>query len=194
MIGCDYTMNSTNKEYKLYIVISQTGTMFSKIVRLFTRDPYNHSSISLNEDLTDMYSFGRKYARFPFPGGFIQECIGKKVFATHPNTTMIVYELTVTKEQYDKVIQIVREMRKQKNMYAYNLLGVIFVIFHKYHPSHNKYYCSEFVKYILTESGIATAEELPVICKPMDFLKVNGNKIYEGRMKNYNTYNGILSV
>ena len=186
------TMDRQNKnEYKLYIVISQTGTMFSRIVRFFTKDPYNHSSISLNEDLTDMYSFGRKYARLPFPGGFIQECIGTKVFATHPNTTMIVYELSVTREQYNKVRQIVREMRRQKNMYAYNLLGVIFVIFHKYHPSHNKYYCSEFVKYLLTESGITSDQELPVICKPMDFLKVSGNKIYEGRMNNYTVQNGI---
>ena len=45
---------------KLYIVITQTGTWFSKVVQMFTKDPYNHSSLSLNEDLTDMYSFGRK--------------------------------------------------------------------------------------------------------------------------------------
>ena len=182
------------QDYKLYIVISQTGTMFSKIVRLFTKDPYNHSSISLNEDLTDMYSFGRKYARFPFPGGFIQECIGKKVFATHPKTTMIVYELTVTKAQYYKVKKIVRQMRKQKKTYAYNLLGVVFVIFHKKREAHNKYYCSEFVRHILIESGIAEESDLPEICKPMDFLKVRGTKIYEGQMAGYTTPKTVLAV
>lgn len=184
--------NNSDKDYKLYIVISQTGTIFSQIIRLFTKDPYNHSSISLNEELTDMYSFGRKYARLPLPGGFIQECIGKKVFATHPNTTMIVYELTVTKAQYHKVKKIVRRMRQQRKAYAYNLLGIVFVAFHKERKAHNKYYCSEFVKHVLVESGIVDESELPSMCKPMDFLQVHGTKIYEGRMNSYACKRNIL--
>ena len=152
---------------------------------MFTKDPYNHSSISLNEDLTDMYSFGRKYARFPLPGGFIQECIGKKVFATHPNTTMIVYELDVTKAQYDEVKRLVQQMIENRKLYAYNLLGVILVALHRERKAYNKYYCSEFVRHILVESGIVNETELPTICKPMDFLQVEGTKIYEGRMQAY---------
>ena len=170
---------------KLYIVISQTGTWFSKVIKLFTKDPYNHSSISLNEDLTDMYSFGRKYTRLPLPGGFIQECIGTKVFATHPKTTMIVYELDVTKVQYNEVKNLIQQMRRQKKIYAYNLLGIILMPLHKERKAQNKFYCSEFVKYVLIESKIVESDMLPVFCKPMDFLNINGTKIYEGRMSAY---------
>ena len=170
---------------KLYIVITQTGTWFSKVVQMFTKDPYNHSSLSLNEDLTDMYSFGRKYARFPLPGGFIQECIGKKVFATHPNTTMIVYELDVTKAQYDEAKRLVHKMIENRKLYAYNLLGIILVPLHKERKARNKFYCSEFVKYILVESKVVDLETLPTFCKPMDFLNITGTKIYEGKMSAY---------
>ena len=132
-----------------------------------------------------MYSFGRKYARLPFPGGFVHECIGQKVFAIHPQTTMIVYELDVTKAQYRKVKKIMRQMCRERKTYAYNLLGVAFVAIHKERKADRKYYCSEFVKHILVESNIIQETDLPTMCKPMDFLHVEGTKIYEGKMREY---------
>ena len=40
-----------NGNKKVYIVLSQTGTILSRILKLVTRAPYNHSSITLSEDL-----------------------------------------------------------------------------------------------------------------------------------------------
>ena len=177
--------NIESAPYKIYIVISQTNTMVSRVIRLFTKDPYNHSSISLNESLTDMYSFGRKYHWTPLPGGFIQESIYKKVFAHHPDTTIAVYEVEVTKAQYRKVKKTLKQMQKNQKKYAYNLIGVMLVALHKERKAANKYYCSEFVKYILTECDIVEKSELPKLCKPMDFQLVNGVKIFEGSMINY---------
>ena len=51
---------------KVYIVLSQTGTVLSRILKLYTRSPYNHSSIALTEDLEVMYSFGRLNPYNPF--------------------------------------------------------------------------------------------------------------------------------
>lgn len=53
---------------KLYIVISQTGSIISKMLKAITGDQYNHVSISLDPRLRVMYSFGRLYPNFPFPG------------------------------------------------------------------------------------------------------------------------------
>lgn len=41
----------------IYIVLSQTGTVLSRVLRLFTRAEYNHVSIALDENLDYMYSF-----------------------------------------------------------------------------------------------------------------------------------------
>ena len=64
-------MNTRNKQ--LYIVISQTGTLLSRILKALTGAEYNHASISLSEDLEEMYSFGRRYPYNPFWGGFVME-------------------------------------------------------------------------------------------------------------------------
>ena len=54
------------EDRKIYIVLSQSGSMVSFILKLITKTPYNHVSISIEDDCKPMYSFGRKYAYFPF--------------------------------------------------------------------------------------------------------------------------------
>ena len=44
---------------KIYIVLTYTGTFLSKIIRMYTKEEYAHVSISFNENLEEMYSFGR---------------------------------------------------------------------------------------------------------------------------------------
>lgn len=61
---------------KIYIVISQTGTILSKTIKLITKKKYNHVSISFNKDICNMYSFGRINPYNPFIGKYIKE---------HPN-------------------------------------------------------------------------------------------------------------
>ena len=64
-------MNGTHKQ--IFIVITQTGTMLSRILKRITGAEYNHASLSLSRDLTRMYSFGRRHPYNPFWGGFVIE-------------------------------------------------------------------------------------------------------------------------
>ena len=53
MRRCD--MNGNNKHNKqIFIVISQTGTVLSRILKRITGAEYNHASLSLSQDLTRM--------------------------------------------------------------------------------------------------------------------------------------------
>ena len=45
----------SNQNKQLYIVISQTGTLLSRILKQITGAEYNHASISLSRDLERMY-------------------------------------------------------------------------------------------------------------------------------------------
>lgn len=63
----------SNQNKQLYIVISQTGTLLSRILKQITGAEYNHASISLSRDLERMYSFGRRHPYNPFWGGFVIE-------------------------------------------------------------------------------------------------------------------------
>lgn len=42
---------------KIYIILTHTGTLLSKIIKMYTKDEYSHVSISLDSELEEMYSF-----------------------------------------------------------------------------------------------------------------------------------------
>ena len=58
---------------KVYVVLSHTGTILSKIIRMRTGAEYTHASIALDINLKKMYSFGRLNPYFAFLGGFVRE-------------------------------------------------------------------------------------------------------------------------
>ncbi len=57
----------------IYVILSATPTKMGKMIRTLTRYELNHASISLTEDLTEMYSFARYRAVNPLVGGFVKE-------------------------------------------------------------------------------------------------------------------------
>ena len=71
---------------KVYIVLTHTGTTLSKIIKSYTKDEFSHVSISLDEKLNEMYSFGRLHPYNPFWAGFVHEAINKGTFKRFSNT------------------------------------------------------------------------------------------------------------
>ena len=64
--------------------------------------------------------------------------------------------------------------------------GLFAAGFHKKIGKEHSFYCAEFVKYIIEESGIQT--DLPEIVKPEDFKSMQGlQEIYGGILKKYAT-------
>ena len=80
---------------KIYIVITFTGTILSRLVRLITRKKYCHASISLDEKLENMYSFGRKNPYLLLPAGFIHEYKDKGTYKRFYKTKAQIYSLEV---------------------------------------------------------------------------------------------------
>ena len=76
----------------VYIVLTDTGSVFTRMIKFFTRKPYNHVSISLDEDLETLYSFGRLKPRNPFFGGFVEEKIDEGTFALLKIRALLFYK------------------------------------------------------------------------------------------------------
>ena len=57
----------------LYIVLTRTNTVISKLIHVINNDEYTHAAIALDKELDHMYSFGRKYTFNPFIGVFKHE-------------------------------------------------------------------------------------------------------------------------
>lgn len=172
---------------KIYLILTFTGTMLSRFIRLTTKDEFAHVSLSLDEELKEMYSFGRLNPYNPFFGGFVHESIENGTFKRFENTTVTnIYTLEVTDYQYKKLKKILEMMSKSKRKYKFNILGLVLAKFRYKRTKVDTYYCAEFVKKIMDESEIEN--NLPEVVKPEDFKYIdNINLHYSGMLKDYST-------
>lgn len=170
---------------KIYIVVTYTGTNLSKIIKYYTHSEFSHVSISLDEELEKMYSFGRLNPYNPFWGGFVHEGTDKGTFKRFYKTTANIYSMHITDKQYEKIESTIKLFNENKNEYKFNVIGLFAVAINKKIQPRKSFYCAEFVKYVLENAGIET--NLPKIIKPDDFKYID-NKIlvYEGVFRKYN--------
>lgn len=171
---------------KVYIVLTHTGTLLSNLIKLYTKNDYSHVSLAFDQELNEMYSFGRLYTYNAFIGGFVREYLNKGTFKRFKKTITSVYELEITDEQYYSMKRFVLAMYKRRKEYKFNFIGVFCVMFNKQIKRKKALYCAEFVKYALN-SGKLNVNYLPEIIKPEDFKKLKKAKlIYKGKLREYN--------
>lgn len=176
--------NTTSCE--MYIVLSQTGSFLSKILKVITKAKYNHSSISLTKDLTNMYSFGRLKVSNAFIGGFVRESIHEGMFKHFKNTDAAVFMINVPADTYDGIRKRLEQMYLDRDKYSYNTIGLITAFFGCHLKRKNKYYCSDFVYEVLSDFDIVSSSSFDKIVKPIDFYSYfQENLIYEGKFREY---------
>lgn len=172
------------KNKEIYIILSYTGTALSRIIKLCTHAEYAHVSISLDKRLKKMYSFGRLKPYNPFNGGFVHEGIDTGTFKRFKNTKAEVYSLELTLDQYKKIKKCINRMKRRRQVYRFNFLGLVAVKFNIKLSRTNYFYCAEFVKYLFDEAGVEA--DLPELVKPMDFKeKCKLKLIFQGLLQNY---------
>ena len=169
---------------QIYIILTHTGTLLSKIIKNYTKDEFSHASISLDIELNKMYSFGRLNPSNPFIGGFVHEYIHKGTFKKFKNTVAKIYSLNITDEQYKKIEEKIKQIGKEKENYKFNIKGLFAAGFHKKIAREQYFYCAEFVKYLIEYAEIDV--NLPPAVKPEHFKNINEqNIIYEGLLRKY---------
>ncbi len=169
---------------KIYIVLTHTKTILSRLIKEFTKYEFSHVSISLDVELNQMFSFGRLNAYNPFWAGFVHEYINKGTFKRFYQTRTKIYSLTITDEQYENIKKIINIIKSERKKYKFNIIGLVAAGVHKKIGNEHSFYCAEFVKYVIENAGIKT--DLPDIVKPEDFENINGlEKVYEGLLRKY---------
>ena len=96
------------------MVLTQTGTLPSRTLKLYTRDPYNHISIGFDRNLDVLFSFGRKKLNNPLNGGFVQEGINKGLYSIFKGTICCVYKVEVTDEEFANLKLNIDKFNKEK--------------------------------------------------------------------------------
>ena len=170
----------------IYIIVTQTGTILSQILKTITGAKYNHSSISLCRDIEKMYSFGRIDPYNPVWGGFVQESINNGTFKRFKNTQAVIIRAEITNQQYKEVNEYLNKLYNEREKYGYNYLGLILAGVKLKHKCKTRYYCSEFVRDTLVRFKIISSYKFPSVAKPIDFLNLeNFETIYKGKLRDY---------
>lgn len=173
---------------RIYIVLTYSGTVLSRIIKIYTKNEFSHVSISFDENLEQMYSFGRLNAYNPFIGGFVHEGINIGTFKRFKNTKTVIYSIYITDEQYKRMLNIIKRIKQFEKTYKFNFIGLVAVSLHKRIHREHAFYCAEFVKYLLENAQIEN--NLPDIIKPEDFLHLeNIREEYRGYLREYKVNN-----
>lgn len=171
----------TNKQG--YILLTDTGTLFTRLIKVFTKKPYNHASLSFDDKLNEVYSFGRKSVRNPFRGGFVKENMQSKLFR---RSKCAIYSFEITDEQISEMKQFIQSIEAEREQYSYNFIGLFGFIINKPINRKNKFFCSQFVATVLSESNIFVFEKSPSLIAPNDFEQLcTSKKVYEGNLYDY---------
>lgn len=171
--------------YTIYIMLTKSGTLLSNLIHVYTKTPYSHVSISLDEDLEEVYSFGRYNPYNPVWAGFIKEEIRENgTYCRFPDTKCAIYSLDINKNQYEKLLEEIERFKKEGEKYRYNMLGLLGVMFKRPINRKNKYFCSQFVSEVLTRSEIDLINKETGLVIPDDFRHCKDLElVYEGHLR-----------
>ncbi|MCD4839412.1 hypothetical protein LRS37_11060 [Neobacillus sedimentimangrovi] len=168
---------------EVYVLLTDTKTTLSKTIGLFTKQSLNHVSISFDQQLREIYSFGRKKPNNPFLGGFIREQINQDLFE---NAIGAVYRCSVTEEQFQRMKKFVQAIEEERHSYRYNFIGLFGVLFNQPIKREKAYFCSQFVSAVFQSGDVIIADKPDMLVTPNDFINCpHLQLVYEGPLCDY---------
>lgn len=127
----------------IYILLTKSNTILSRLVHLITADSYTHVAISFEGDLQPLYSSSRKNGRTLFPAGPCAEQLHQGYYRKNAQIPCILYELKVSDESYVKAKKEVQQ---------------------------NHFFCSQFVSEVLSKSNALSLPKDASLMKPSDYM------------------------
>lgn len=163
----------TRPKRKLYVLLTQFPGLDAKAMRYYTRFPYTHASVGLEEDLNTFYSFVNK--------GFIVEDISRYNKPGRDPFPCALYELDVPQPIYDAVKRMLQNFIKDRSNLRYDTLGLFLSLVKIPNRRQGRYFCSQFVAEVLHRSKAATLKKNTALYLPKDLHRLQDLKmIFQG--------------
>lgn len=174
------------KRYPIYIVLTDTGTLFSKLIRMYTKAPLNHVSVAFDPALREVYSFGQKPSRNPLTAGFMREEVERDLLRADGKPTICaMYRCMVNAAQYHMIRARIITMMFNEAKYSYNLLGVLGIPFKLQVEREKAFFCSQFVASLFEECGLNVVGKPAAAVEPDDFRSSEMLElVYKGDLRN----------
>lgn len=167
-------------------MFTDTGTNLSRIINFYTKQPLNHVSIAFDNELKEVYSFGRTQPKNPFSGGFVRENVQSEFLR---DANCAIYSYDISKSEVETILRKIKEIEKVKADYRYNFIGLIGIILQIEIRRKNAYFCSEFVATLLTDTNVITLSKPNCFITAEDIRSEIGMKlVFEGKLSEYESY------
>lgn len=167
---------------ELYIALVDTPGFFANIIRRVIGINYIHVVLSMNADLTEAYSVGRRNPFIPFFAGFEKENL-HKIHRAFPTARYKIYSIQCTKEQKEDIHRKLKLYYCRRFHYHYCIIGLFFLLAKRPFYQRRHYTCSSFAARILEESNVLSFGKHFSLVTPRDFYEYeNQNLIYEGTL------------
>ena len=156
----------------IYILLTRSGTLLSKLVYAVTGASYTHASMAFDEELNCLYSSTRKNGYTMFPAGPSKEYLNKGVFRLRRDAPCALYALEVTDEAYVRARRRAEHMMARGELYRFNTLGLILCALHIRWQRRRHYFCSQFVSEVLQKSGALDLPKPSTLMHPSDYAEL----------------------
>lgn len=176
---------SAQQNQGVYVVLVHTQSIVSWAIAAVTQDQYTHAAIALTQDLDAMYSFGRRWSRYPFWGCFKRENFSEGFYARGGALPGVVLRVEVTDRQYGRIREMIAGFEARRDSLRYDTVGLLIGAFGLPSDSSGHYTCSKFVADVLGTAGVHYFDKPLSLVRPQDLLALPGQVVYRGDLRQY---------
>lgn len=175
-----------NGEHAVYIVLTDTGTWFSRMIGWYTGKELNHASLAFDEQLREVYSFGRKKPDNPFSAGFIREDMHGDWFLRRRDVACSIYRCPVSARSLRRIRRYVAFLDRNRMAFTYNLFGLLCVAAGIRFERRRAFFCSQFVAAVLNAGGVRVSDKPACLTTPQDLARSDRlQPVYHGSLRHY---------
>ena len=153
----------------LYILLTRSRSLPSRVIGLFTSEPFTHVSLAFDRELTVLYSFVRKYSGMPLPAGLMEEHLDRGFYRRQGDIPCALLRMDVPDRIYSRAKTFVYNMFQRREEYSYSIFGLLLCHLQISLNFRNRYFCSQFVGTVLAESGALELPKPASLMHPFDF-------------------------
>ena len=166
----------------IYIALVDTPGFFASLIRHYLGQKYVHVVLSLDEQLSEAYSFGRRNPYIPLIAGFEREW-SRQIAGAFPTAEYRICELDCTGEQKEAIRERLHKDYKNRFHMHYAAAGLLTLLCHRKFYLKNQYTCSSYLAEVLGEQGIFISEKHFSLVTPKDVCEYkNCRVVFEGRL------------
>lgn len=177
----------------MYVVLSKSTTVPSRLIGVLTRDRLTHSALALDADLEYMFGFGRRGTRNALSGCFRRERLDDPLYERMDSLPGLILEVPVTAVQHDAIRAQVEAFLLDGHRYRYNFAGLLDHVTGRTREDAYRFFCSEFVYHVLHQAGVVDLRVPRSQVRPMTLLSLPGRVVYDGDLLRYHARRKALA-